>query len=114
MHSSSLHHLHPIFSPRFCLILTSGLYSALLAQTQICLNSIVTEANPHRVPVFEARMDFGLPGDVITSEGGNGASDILKVVSIFEGAGITCCMVGAGALIWFGAGRVRGVRVHRR
>lgn len=64
----------------------------------------------HGVPVVEARLDFGLPGDAIASEAGAGATDILKVIKILEDAGITCCVAGAGALIWFGAGRVRGVR----
>ncbi|KAB8209896.1 hypothetical protein BDV34DRAFT_210038 [Aspergillus parasiticus] len=54
---------------------------------------------------FESPVDFGLPGEV-APEGG-GIPDIRKVTRISKDAGIPCCMTGASALVWFGAGRVR-------
>jgi hypothetical protein len=57
--------------------------------------------------VYVSPADFGSPGDAFASEGCYGITDILKVVDIFEKAGITCCMAGISALKWFGAGRVR-------
>ncbi|KAK6823151.1 hypothetical protein RU639_005915 [Aspergillus parasiticus] len=54
---------------------------------------------------FESPVDFGLPEEV-APEGG-GIPDIRKVTRISKDAGIPCCMTGASALVWFGAGRVR-------
>ncbi|PIG80770.1 hypothetical protein AARAC_010655 [Aspergillus arachidicola] len=54
---------------------------------------------------FESPVDSLLPGEV-APEGG-GIPDIRKVTRILEDEGIPCCMTGASALVWFGAGRVR-------
>jgi len=43
------------------------------------------------------------------SFGGHGTLEILQVTKLLEGAGITCCIVGISALIYYGAGRVRRV-----
>ncbi|KAL1967539.1 hypothetical protein VTN77DRAFT_3054 [Rasamsonia byssochlamydoides] len=56
---------------------------------------------------FVALGDFGSPGDALASDGGYGTPDILKVIKIFKSSGITCCLAGISALIYYGAGRVR-------
>ena len=40
--------------------------------------------------------------------------DVRKVIRIVEDAGISCCFVGAHALIYYGAGRVAHVSYHIR
>lgn len=49
------------------------------------------------------------PDDEQASFGGVGTLEILEVTQLLNGAGITCCMVGISALIYYGAGRVRNV-----
>lgn len=44
--------------------------------------------------------------DQMGSYDGAGTLEMLEVVKILEEAGITCCMVGIGALKYFGAWRV--------
>ncbi|KAH8727151.1 hypothetical protein GQ44DRAFT_649498 [Phaeosphaeriaceae sp. PMI808] len=47
------------------------------------------------------------PDDEVPSFGGHGTLEMLEVTQLLNGAGITCCMVGICALIYYGAGRVR-------
>ncbi|KAF1841842.1 uncharacterized protein K460DRAFT_388672 [Cucurbitaria berberidis CBS 394.84] len=47
------------------------------------------------------------PDDEQPSLGGHGTLEILEVTQILHGAGITCCLVGISALIYYGAGRGR-------
>ncbi|KAH4354081.1 hypothetical protein HBH98_014520 [Parastagonospora nodorum] len=47
------------------------------------------------------------PDDELPSFGGHGTLEILGVIQLLNGAGITCCLVGISALIYYGAGRVR-------
>ena len=49
------------------------------------------------------------PDDEMASFGGHGTLEMLEVTQLLNGAGITCCMVGISALIYYGAGRVRNV-----
>lgn len=49
------------------------------------------------------------PNDEDVSFGGVGTLEILEVTKLLNGAGVTCCMVGVSALIYYGAGRVRHV-----
>jgi len=43
------------------------------------------------------------------SFGGHGTLETLQVTKLLEGAGITCCIVGISALIYYGAARGRRV-----
>ncbi|KAH9882394.1 hypothetical protein J1614_000630 [Plenodomus biglobosus] len=47
------------------------------------------------------------PDDELPSFGGHGTLEILEVTQLLDGAGITCCLVGISALIYYGAGRGR-------
>jgi hypothetical protein len=49
------------------------------------------------------------PNDELSSCGGHGTLEILEVTRLLNGAGITCCLVGISALIYYGAGRVRNI-----
>jgi hypothetical protein len=49
------------------------------------------------------------PNDKLPSCGGHGTLEILEVTHLLDGAGITCCLVGISALIYYGAGRGRRV-----
>lgn len=40
---------------------------------------------------------------------GHGTLEMLEVTRLLESAGITCCVVGISALIYYGAGRGRRV-----
>jgi hypothetical protein len=52
--------------------------------------------------------------DKPASNGGSGADDALVVTRILEAVGIPCCLVGISALIFYGADRVRPVRVPQK
>jgi len=43
------------------------------------------------------------PDDELPSCGGHGTLEALQVIQLLEGAGITCCMVGPSALMYYGA-----------
>jgi hypothetical protein len=49
------------------------------------------------------------PNDKLPSFGGHGTLEILEATQLLDGAGITCCLVGISALIYYGAGRGRRV-----
>jgi hypothetical protein len=49
------------------------------------------------------------PNDELPSCGGHGTLEILEVTQTLSEAGITCCLVGISALIYYGAGRGRRV-----
>jgi hypothetical protein len=49
------------------------------------------------------------PNDKLPSFGGHGTLEILEVTQLLDEAGITCCLVGISALIYYGAGRGRRV-----
>lgn len=50
------------------------------------------------------------PDDELPSFGGHGTLEIREVAQLLDGAGITCCMIGICALVYYGAGRIRNVR----
>ena len=43
-----------------------------------------------------------------------GVNDILKIVTMLEGAGIPCCLVAELALIYYGTGRIKTVSLYIR
>lgn len=47
------------------------------------------------------------------SNNGHGTDDTLAVTQVLEQHGISCCLVGIAALVFYGAGRVRGVSHSR-
>ncbi|KAH6715940.1 hypothetical protein BKA61DRAFT_720093 [Leptodontidium sp. MPI-SDFR-AT-0119] len=47
------------------------------------------------------------PDDKLASFGGHGTIEARQVTLILEDAGIPCCVCGVGALMYYGAGRVR-------
>jgi hypothetical protein len=49
------------------------------------------------------------PDDEQPSFGGHGTLEIVDVTQLLNRAGITCCLVGISALIYYGAGRGRRV-----
>lgn len=49
------------------------------------------------------------PDNEPASCGGAGTLEILEVTQLLNKAGITCCLVGISALIYYGAWRVRNV-----
>lgn len=51
----------------------------------------------------------GSADDATPSYGGHGTLEILEITQTLEKAGITCCIVGISALIYYGAGRGRRV-----
>jgi len=57
----------------------------------------------------ESIISLDTPGDALPGSGGHGTQDILDVIKGFEGEGIPCCVVGIGALKYFGARRRRDV-----
>jgi hypothetical protein len=50
------------------------------------------------------------PDDKQPSFSGYGSGEARQVTRILENAGISCCICGVGALIYYGAARVRSVR----
>jgi hypothetical protein len=49
-------------------------------------------------------------GEKEPSCNGHGTLEILEAINILENDGISCCIVGISALIYYGAGRIRHVR----
>ena len=49
------------------------------------------------------------PEDKLASFGGHGTIEARQVIQILEDAKIPCCVCGVGALMYYGAGRVRSV-----
>lgn len=49
------------------------------------------------------------PDDRLASFGGHGTIEARQVTLILEDAGNRCCVCGVGALMYYGAGRVRSV-----
>lgn len=49
------------------------------------------------------------PDDKLVSFGGHGTLEAKEVIRILEDAGIISCICGVGALMFYGAGRVRSV-----
>ena len=49
------------------------------------------------------------PDNKLASFWGPGTLEVKKVARNFKDAGIVCCVCGVGALIFYGAGRVRSV-----
>lgn len=66
------------------------------------------------IPVEQLNDPFmnASPDDELASFGGVGTLEILEVTQLLNGAGITCCMVGISALIYYSAGRLRNVSLN--
>ena len=66
------------------------------------------------VVVDMASIPGNTSGEKLGSFGGTGNLEMVDVVKLLETSGITCCMVGVGALRYYGAGRVLHVSKDSR